>query len=156
MTDPRIRIFTADDQDAVKALVLAGLADHWGEIDHTLNPDLNDIAGWYGPKRGYTIVLEIHNQIAGTGTIFERNPQTVELVRMSVDRNHRGHGIGKRLVAALVDEARQRGYAAIECETTDTWQDAINLYRSTGFQEIDRHGGDVFFRFNLHPSNETK
>jgi putative acetyltransferase len=149
MTDPQIRPFTAADQVAVKALILAGLADHWGVLDPTLNPDLDDIAGWYGPKGGYTVVLQIEDQIAGTGTIFERDAQTAELVRMSVSGAHRGQGIGTRLVRALADEARRRGYTAIECETTDTWDDAIALYRKCGFEIIDRHSGDIFFRLNL-------
>jgi putative acetyltransferase len=70
-------------------------------------------------------------------------------VRMSVSRDHRGHGIGKRLVRALVAEARARGYQAVQCETTDTWQDAIGLYTAMDFAVIDRRDGDVFFRLNL-------
>jgi GNAT superfamily N-acetyltransferase len=152
MTDPQIRAFTPADQDAVKALVLSGLADHWGELDPTLNPDLNDISGWYGPKGGYTVVLEIDGEIAGTGTIFERDGQTAELVRMSVSAAHRGQGIGSRLVEALAEEARRRGYGAVECETTDTWADAIALYRKCGFAIVERHSGDVFFRLEFNQS----
>jgi ribosomal protein S18 acetylase RimI-like enzyme len=149
VTDFGIRPFRTSDQDAVKALVLAGLADHWGELDPTLNPDLNDIAGWYGPMRGHTVVLDIDGEIAGTGTMFEKRPDVGELVRMSVSGDFRGQGIGKRLVRALADEAIKRGYVALECETTDTWQDAIGLYTALGFREVDRHSGDVFFRLDL-------
>jgi hypothetical protein len=35
--------FSREDQDPVKQLIQAGLAEHWGFIDPTLNPDLNDI-----------------------------------------------------------------------------------------------------------------
>lgn len=152
MTDPQIRPFDPGDQDEVRALVLSGLADHWGELDPTLNPDLNDIAGWYGPRGGYTIVLEVDGVIAGTATMYEKAASTAELVRMSVSREHRGQGIGKRLVRALADEARRRGYAALECETTDTWDDAIGLYTASGFAIIDRRDGDVFFRLDLGPA----
>lgn len=149
MTDPQIRPFAPGDQHAVRELILAGLADHWGELDPTLNPDLHDIAGWYGPKGGHTIVLEVDGVIAGTATMYEKAPATGELVRMSVSRQHRGQGIGKRLVRALADEAERRGYAALECETTDTWDDAIGLYTSAGFAIIDHRDGDVFFRLDL-------
>ena len=64
--------------------MLAGLRDHWGTLDPTLNPDLDDIAGWYGPLDGYTIVAEIDGRIVGTGTMHRVDDQTGVLVRMSV------------------------------------------------------------------------
>lgn len=149
MTDWSIRPFAAQDQDAVKALVLAGLADHWGELDLTLNPDLNDIAAWYAPQRGQTVVAVLDDEIVGTGTLREVEPGTAELVRMSVSSAHRGKGLGKGLVRHLTDLATASGYATLLCETTDTWQDAIALYLSCGFEIYDQHDGDFFFRLPL-------
>jgi len=37
-----IRPFASGNQTAVRALVLAGLKDHFGELDPTLNRDLDD------------------------------------------------------------------------------------------------------------------
>ena len=150
MSEISVRAFSKADQQIVRALVLAGLQEHWGELDPTLNPDLNDIGGWYGAMDGSTVVAEIDGEIVGTGTIHRgREESTAVLVRMSVSGAHRGKGIGKRLVRELAEAARSRGYARIECETTDTWQDAINLYLACGFEIIDRRDGDVFFRLNL-------
>ncbi|MCP4415536.1 MAG: hypothetical protein GY805_02870, partial [Chloroflexi bacterium] len=42
-----IRPFHPQDQSATKQLILAGLVEHWGELDPSLNPDLNDIARSY-------------------------------------------------------------------------------------------------------------
>ncbi len=126
-----------------------GLADHWGELDPTLNPDLNNLAGWYAPLDGYTIVLEVDGEIAGTGTMHRQDDLTGVLVRMSVSKDHRGQGIGKRLVRALVEEGVRRGYSAIVCETTDTWTDAISLYTSVGFAIVDHRDGDYFFRLEI-------
>ena len=151
MADDRIRPFTPADQDAVRALVLAGLQDHWGTLDPTLNPDLNDISGWYGPLDGYTIVAQIGNEIVGTGTMYRVDELTAVLVRMSVSKAHRGQGLGKSLVRSLADEARSRGYARLICETTDTWQDAINLYLATGFRIVDQRDGDFHFELKLQP-----
>ncbi|HET7056800.1 MAG TPA: GNAT family N-acetyltransferase [Thermomicrobiales bacterium] len=144
-----IRPFASADQAAVRTLVLAGLQDHWGTLDPTLNPDLNDIADWYASLDGYTVVAEIDDQIVGTGTMHRADDQTGVLVRMSVSRDHRGRGIGKALVSALADRARLRGYSRLVCETTDTWQDAIALYRATGFTIIDQRNGDYHFEMQL-------
>ena len=149
MADDRIRQFTSADQEAVRALVLAGLQDHWGTLDPTLNPDLDDVGGWYGSRDGYTIVAEMNGLIVGTGTIHRVDDQTGVLVRMSVSRDQRGKGLGKALVRALEDEARERGYARLICETTDTWQDAINLYLATGFVIVDQRDGDYHFELTL-------
>ena len=149
MSDDRIRPFTPADQAAVRALVLAGLQDHWGTLDPTLNPDLNDIGGWYGPLGGQTIVAEIDGEIVGTGTVHRVDDRTAVLVRMSVSRDHRGQGLGKALVRALADEARSREYTRLVCETTDTWQDAISLYLATGFTIIDQRDGDYHFEMIL-------
>jgi ribosomal protein S18 acetylase RimI-like enzyme len=149
MSEVSIRPFTSADQAAVRALVLAGLQDHWGTLDPTLNPDLNDIAGWYGPHMGFTIVAEIDNEIVGTGTMHRVDDQTGVLVRMSVSGAHRGKGIGKALVRSLANEARSRGYTHLICETTDTWQDAIALYLATGFTIVDQRNGDYHFELPL-------
>jgi GNAT superfamily N-acetyltransferase len=144
-----IRPFTTADQGAVRALVLAGLQDHWGTLDPTLNPDLNDIAGWYASLDGYTVVAEIDDHIVGTGTMHRADERTGVLVRMSVSRDQRGKGIGKALVTALAEAARSRGYSRLICETTDTWQDAIALYRATGFTIFDQRDGDYHFEMPL-------
>ena len=149
MSNLSIRPFTSADQVDVRALVLAGLQDHWGTLDPTLNPDLNDLSGWYGPLDGFTVVAEIAREIVGTGTMYRVDDQTGVLVRMSVSGSRRGKGIGKALVRSLVDEARARGYTRLICETTDTWQDAIALYLATGFTIVDQRNGDYHFELPL-------
>ena len=149
MPDVSIRPYTVADQTAVRALVLAGLRDHWGTLDPTLNPDLDDIAGWYGLLDGCTIVAEIDGRIVGTGTMHRVDDQTGVLVRMSVSGADRGKGIGKALVRSLAEAARSRGYTRLICETTDTWQDAIALYLATGFTIVDQRNGDYHFEMKL-------
>jgi putative acetyltransferase len=144
-----IRPFTPADQPMVKALVLAGLAEHWGELDPTLNSDLNDIAAHYGPQNSHTFVAVLDDLIVGTGTIREKDPTTVELVRVSVSSARRGQGLGKGLVRHLISIAREREYTSLVCETTDTWQDAIGLYLACGFTITAQQNGDVYFRLEL-------
>ncbi len=68
---------------------------------------------------------------------------------MSVDRAHRGQGIGRTLVTHLVAEARARGYRRVVIETNDDWSDAIGLYRACGFIEFDRHDGEIHMAMEL-------
>lgn len=144
-----IRPMQPEDQPTVRRLVLDGLADHFGEIDETRNPDIDDLLGHYGPMGGYSVVAERDGELVGAGTFHAEGEGTVRLVRMSVRSDQRGRGLGRALVAHLLDEARRRGYREAVCETCDDWVDAIALYRRSGFTEIGRRDGDIHFRLSL-------
>ncbi len=141
-----VRPFTTADQPAARALVLAGLGEHWGFIDETLNPDLDDIAAAYPERTSLFLVVEDRSgALIGAGCLTEDDPSTGRLVRMSVASAARGRGIGRRLVHELEAAAHDRGYTRLVCETTVDWTDAIGLYLATGFTETGIHDGDRHF-----------
>lgn len=144
-----IRPFAAGDQGAARRLVLAGLGDHFGEIDGTRNPDLDDIAAHYIRAGRLFLLAERDGEVVGTGALVEEGPTIGRLVRMSVDRRHRGQGIGRALVGHLVEAARARGYRRLLVETNDDWTDAIGLYVACGFVEEDRRDGEVHLALTL-------
>lgn len=145
-----LRPFVPADAVAMRALVLAGLGEHWGVIDESLNPDLDNITGVYYEAGAMIIVAERDGELVGCGVLIDEPPDAGRLVRMSVRSDQRGQGLGKQLVFALLDEARHRGYARVVCETTDTWTDAIALYTRCGFREVAHHDGDVHFERIVH------
>lgn len=65
-----IKPFESEDQEAVQSLILAGLAEHWGEIDPTLNPDLNDISAYlHHISRPYPVrATPFAQPLCGAGT----------------------------------------------------------------------------------------
>ena len=135
--------FQAEDQAQVKALILAGLGEHWGGIDPTLNPDLNNIQSSYGEA---TFLVAWHaGRIVGTGALLPRPGLTGEIVRMSVAADCRRRGIGRRILDHLVEKARSAGYRRLTLETTATWQDAVGFYLGYGFNITHYHEGDVYF-----------
>lgn len=145
----RIRPFVAADQASVRGLVLAGLGDHWGTIDETMNPDLDDIAHHYVEPGHLVVVAEIDGRLVGTGTLMTETAESGRLVRMSVAADARGRGIGKRLVAHLLAAATARGFSRVWVETTETWEDAIALYRSCGFIVDGFRDGDIHMYLDL-------
>jgi len=140
-----IRAFRPDDQEAARILILAGLGEHFGFIDESMNPDLDDIQRSYKANGAVFVVAEARGGIVGTGALIEKAPETGRLVRMSVSPHHRGKGIGRALVGRLLSEARARGYLSVVCETNHDWHDAIALYRSCGFRETGVRDGDRHF-----------
>jgi putative acetyltransferase len=150
MADPLVfRQFEPRDASAMRMLVLAGLGDHFGVIDETMNPDLDDITSFYHDAGSYVVIAEDRGEIVGCGILIDENPETGRLVRMSVRSDQRGKGLGKRLVRSLLEEARARGQLQVVCETTEDWEDAKALYRSCGFTEIGQWGGDTHFSIDL-------
>jgi GNAT superfamily N-acetyltransferase len=151
-----IRPFQAADQEMARRLVLAGLGEHFGFIDETMNPDLDDIQAHYVDPGHHFVLAEVDGQIIGTGALIEEGPQTGRLVRMSVDANYRGRGIGKQMVRYLTDVARERGYTRLLTETNDDWYDAIGLYRACGFETEGFRDGDIHLSLDLTSPKEGR
>ena len=147
MDELTIQPFQPADQDEVKRLVLAGLVDHWGFLDPTKNPDLNDIAATYAG--GTFLVARLAGQIVGSGALVPRGDGTAEIVRMSVACDFRRQGIGRRILHRLVVQARQDGIRQLALETTETWQEVIDFYLDYGFRITHFSGGDVYFALDL-------
>ena len=146
----RIRAFIPADQVAARQLVLEGLGEHFGYIDATLNPDLDDIQLTYGDRCDLFVVAELDGALAGTGALVLEDEVTGRLVRMSVSPACRGRGIGKALVEHLLTAARQRGFERVVCETNHDWTDATGLYLACGFTETGIRDGERHFVRELH------
>lgn len=144
-----IRSFRAADQQAVRPLILAGLGEHFGWIDAARNPDIEDITSRYLAARQTFLVAEGAGQIVGTGALITETEQVGRLVRMSVASSHRRQGIGRKLVKALLEQAKARGLRRVVLETNQNWEDAIGLYWQCGFREIDRTDGLVHMALDL-------
>lgn len=64
-----------------------------------------------------------------------------DIQTVAVAPAHRGRGLGRLLVEALLLEARQRLVSSIFLEVRADNEPARGLYESLGFQEIDRRAG---------------
>ncbi len=139
--------FQPEHQTDVKRLILEGLTEHWGQLDATKNPDLNDIGATYA--QATFLVAWWHGSIVGTGALLPRSAQRAAIVRMSVAASLRRHGIGSCLLQHLVAHAQARGYRRLVLETTATWQDVIAFYQQYGFQITHYCDGNVYFVLDL-------
>lgn len=61
-------------------------------------------------------------------------PDEAHVLRLSVADGHRGRGVGRRLVAALVEVADERGRDAVTLEVRASNAPALRLYRHVGFE----------------------
>ncbi|HZU21882.1 MAG TPA: GNAT family N-acetyltransferase [Terriglobales bacterium] len=110
--------------------------------------ELASLPGKYAPPAGRLLLALVNGQVAGCGCLrplagADVSGQHVgetalcEMKRLYVRRAFRGMGIGRKLALALMDEARQIGYAKMRLDTVaDVMAEAVALYRVLGFYEI--------------------
>lgn len=139
--------FSPADQDEARRLILAGLAEHWAELDPTLNPDLNNIAATYGAA--YFLTARLGGELVGTGALVPRSAIEAEIVRMSVAAALRRRGLGRLLLEALLQQARAAGFRRVILETTAAWSEVVAFYLRCGFRITHYQDGDVYFAMEL-------
>jgi len=90
------------------------------------------------------LLVRLGGQAAGCGGLKTLRPRLGELMRMWIDRPHRGLGLGARLLVALEDEAARRGHGALRLYTNRSLAEAQAMYRSRGYREIARYNDDPY------------
>jgi amino-acid N-acetyltransferase len=70
--------------------------------------------------------------VIGCGALHVMWEDLAEVRTVAVDPAYRGHGVGHRIVAQLLDAARELGVARVFCLTFET-----GFFGSFGFVEID-------------------
>jgi GNAT superfamily N-acetyltransferase len=145
-----IRRFKASDQNAARALIEAGLGDHFGFVDRDANPDLVDIDACYSANGGVFFVADDDGRIVGTtAVLIEEN--RARLARVAVAKEHRRAGIATALLSHAIEFARHAGIAELIVHTQPEWRDATAFYRRHGFAPFGRDEVDVHLRRTLEP-----
>ena len=137
-----IRPASPADLDEIRVMLREYAA--WLEVDlcfQNFEQELAGLPGDYAPPRGRLLFAE------GAGCIALRaiDEEICEMKRLYVRPQHRGSGLGRRLVQAIIDEARAIGYRRIRLDTMPKMDSAQKLYASLGFHEI------APYRYNPEP-----
>ena len=105
-----------------------------------LQPDLNEIPGFYQTNKGNFWVAKIDNKIIGTISLLDIGDRKGALRKMFVDKDYRGKefGVGSKLLNILIDWAKQRGFTEIFLGTTEKFTRAQRFYERKGFKEIEK------------------
>jgi ribosomal-protein-alanine N-acetyltransferase len=92
------------------------------------------------PETRHYLVADDGGRIVGyAGLAATRHEAEVQTV--AVDPGRQGEGLGRRLLAALLAEARDRGCKDVFLEVRADNPRAIELYRRSGFEEVGRRRG---------------
>ena len=92
---------------------------------------------------GVFVVVHMDDEIAGCGAFYPLNKKNVELKRMYIKPPYRRRGLSRQMLAHLEDIARQQGFESMMLETGRRQPEAIGLYLSEAYHEIDPFGSYV-------------
>lgn len=103
--------------------------------------ELAQLPGDYAAPRGALLLAYVDGALAGCCALRPLDsadiPNAAEMKRLYVRRAFRGFGLGRQLTEAILDAARQAGYACVLLDTLDDMEAARNLYTDLGFESIE-------------------
>ena len=101
----------------------------------------------------------VDGEPVGCCALLKMSDTTMEVAKMAVDESYQGQGIGRAVLAAVIDYARQKKLHRLYLETNHTLTPALKLYESMGFHPVPEERvmkspyrrADVFLELWLEP-----
>jgi [ribosomal protein S18]-alanine N-acetyltransferase len=123
-----IRRMRAADLPQVMLIELSTFTMPWSE---------STFRGLLRRKDSDLFVADLKGDVAGYAVFWSVLDQG-ELGNVAVDDESRGHGIGTKLIQAVLDCADERGVREVFLEVRKSNVRAQDLYKSFGFSEVGR------------------
>ena len=129
------------------------LSEYYRELSHrfasgfdpaqSLSPSLDEFL----PPDGSFLVMRLDDEPVGCGGFKRNSPDAAYLKRMWVASSVRGLGLGRRLLEALEEQARSRGYGKVQLETNESLEEAQQLYRKCGYREVAPFNDEAYAHY---------
>lgn len=99
--------------------------------------ELANLPGDYATPDGRLLLIYDGPDLAGCVALRKFKEDTCEMKRLFLRAQFRGRGLGRKLIEAIIAEAKQIGYRRMRLDTLPPkMNDAIALYESYGFKQI--------------------
>ena len=118
---------------------------------------LNDPQGIVLNNGGFIWLAKAGEEIVGSVGIMNEGEGIFELIKMGVNENWRGKGIGKMLIEICLQKAKEIGTKRLILFSNHQLQTALRLYEKYGFKQVEVTGApfltaDVKMELELTPS----
>jgi ribosomal protein S18 acetylase RimI-like enzyme len=104
-----------EDEDGIGGMILSY---DGGDLDQLRDPVLDHLQNGFIPER-------------------ETGPGEYYLDSIAVSANSQGKGIGKQLIAAAIEKAKEEGHSNVGLLVHEDNADALRLYERLGFKAVD-------------------
>lgn len=88
----------------------------------------------------HAVICDLQGQAVATGRLLQPEPGIAKIGRMAVLRSVRKHGLGRQVLLALIEAARQRGDRSVVLSAQHS---AIGFYTRLGFTAHGAEYDDV-------------
>ena len=96
------------------------------------------------PPAGLFLVATLHGEPVACGGLKLRPGEPADIKRMWVSEAIRGLGLGRRILTELEAHARAHGARAVRLETNRSLTEAVALYRSAGYREVEAFNSEPY------------
>jgi L-amino acid N-acyltransferase YncA len=141
MAELTVRPARESDAEAIARIYNQGIEDRGATLETELRTS-EERRRWMtarGPRHP-VIVAEAAGTVVGWASLNQFNPrpayQHVADFSVYVDRDWRGKGVGRRLLEALIDLAREIGYHKMVLSAFPFNQAGVALYERLGFRAV--------------------
>jgi putative acetyltransferase len=137
----------------------------WLQIDlcfQNFAKELANLPGEYVPPAGRLLLAYEGPQLSGCVALRRIDEGICEMKRLFLRDEFRGRGLGRQLIEAVMQEAKQIGYERLRLDTLPPkMNDAIALYRFYGFKEILPYydnpvAGAIFMELDLREGHREE
>ena len=117
--------------------------------------EINGIEEKYGLPEGRLYIASVDNNSVGCVALRKVDEEYCEMKRLYVRPGNRGKHIGKKLMEQIISDAKEIGYKHIRLDTFPFMDNAIKMYKSCGFNEIERYNDNpaptaVFMQLDIN------
>ncbi len=149
---------TEADANAFRVLNEEWIRHHFA-LEEKDSRTLNDPRAQIIDKGGNVFVADLAGVCVGCVALLAYDEGEFELSKMAVAPQHRGQGIGRRLIEYTLQQARLQGARRVFLGSNSVLANAVHLYETLGFRHVPPeqlpHMGykraDVYMTFDLQP-----
>jgi GNAT superfamily N-acetyltransferase len=134
---------TEEDIAQVRAL----WTEYWGTLGLPLEfqgfgAQLQRLPGEFAAPSGLLLLAFEDTVAAGTIAVRRLGVEACEAKRLYVPPRFRGKGLGKRLLSAAIERAREVGYKTLFGDTLPGMHEAVHLYDQFAFERVEAYSDD--------------
>ncbi len=104
-----------------------------------LEQEMADFPDEYSAPHGCLLLAFYGEELAGCVALRDFGNGICEMKRLYVKPAFRGLKVGRALTESIIKAGKGLGYTHMRLDTVPFMKEAISLYRSLGFKEIDSY-----------------
>jgi GNAT superfamily N-acetyltransferase len=160
--EPHVWLAEPHEAETVARLMIA-FRDHLGRSWPSDNAFLAGVEGQLEHRDTEFLLGAPHGDAPPAGVVqlrfrygLWRAGDDCLLEDLFVEKDARGAGLGRALVRAAIDRARERGCRRVELDVNEANAEALRLYASAGFTIPAPGGRDLYLSMHLDPGGEAE